>query len=97
MVVNYTGHGSTLRLGRGEFALHARHYPNHIPTLLLYAKQLLVTLPVSLLYPRSPPESRHLLNAKGGVIALLTTSRLADARQNSQLNEAFLRSHPLPP
>ena len=89
LVVNYTGHGSTS--ARAE-----ENLLNMGDITKMTSPRLPLWITATCDFTRfddiqTSAGEQAFLNAKGGAIALLTTSRVVYAAQNSILNQAFLR------
>ncbi|MBD9091164.1 MAG: hypothetical protein EGQ20_01325 [Bacteroides oleiciplenus] len=89
LVVNYTGHGST-----SAWAAENLLTTNDITKMSSSRLPLWITATCDFTRfddIQTSAGEQAFLNAKGGAIALLTTSRVVYAPQNSALNQAFLR------
>lgn len=89
LVVNYTGHGST-----SAWAAENLLTTNDITKMSSPRLPLWITATCDFTRfddIQTSAGEQAFLNAKGGAIALLTTSRVVYASQNSALNQAFLR------
>ena len=89
LVVNYTGHGSTS-------AWAEENLLNMGDITQMTSPRLPLWITATCDFTRfddiqTSAGEQAFLNAKGGAIALLTTSRVVYAAQNSTLNQAFLR------
>lgn len=89
LVVNYTGHGSTSAWAAENLLTQADIGRMTSPCLPLW---ITATCDFTRFDDMNTSAGEQaFLNAKGGAIALLTTSRVVYAAQNSTLNQAFLR------
>lgn len=89
LVVNYTGHGST-----SAWAAENLLTTNDITKMSSPRLPLWITATCDFTRfddIQTSAGEQAFLNPKGGAIALLTTSRVVYASQNSALNQAFLR------
>lgn len=89
LVVNYTGHGST-----SAWAAENLLTVNDITKMSSPRLPLWITATCDFTRfddIQTSAGEQAFLNPKGGAIALLTTSRVVYASQNSSLNQAFLR------
>lgn len=89
LVVNYTGHGST-----SAWAAENLLTTNDITKMSSPRLPLWITATCDFTRfddIQTSAGEQAFLNTKGGAIALLTTSRVVYASQNSALNQAFLR------
>lgn len=89
LVVNYSGHGSTT-------AWAAENLLTMTDIQSLSSPRLPLWITATCDFTRfddvqTSAGEAAFLNEKGGAIALLTTSRVVDALQNSTLNQAFMR------
>lgn len=89
LVVNYTGHGSTSAWAAENLLTMADITKMTSPRLPLW---ITATCDFTRFDDiQTSAGEQAFLNTKGGAIALLTTSRVVYASQNSTLNQAFLR------
>ncbi|MDR0988598.1 MAG: type IX secretion system sortase PorU, partial [Prevotellaceae bacterium] len=89
LVVNYTGHGSTSAWAAEQLLTTADITRLTSPRLPLWITATCDFTRFDDAQTSAGEEA--FLNAKGGAIALLTTTRVVYASQNSTLNQAFLR------